>query len=291
MADVFISYSRDNEAVVRGLAQAVAGEGYGVWWDDALPPHLSYGDVISAEIGAAKAVIVVWSETAIASEWVRAEADLARNQKKLVQTSIDGRMPPMPFNQLHFVSIGDWRGEPDHPGWMRVKESLASLCRGEVTQSSYAFPKTAPPRPAPAAAQGNPALRLAAFLVVGLLLFGAIAAAAFWLLRGPEGGEANQRRPPAALQGSAPSLSAPVGEPSRAEPPSTTRAKPANVAPRPAASEPVRTQPTPTLVRQPQVQQRAPTQIQPANMRRYCNGPGRGTPQCRRWRQQMSNAN
>ena len=50
MVDVFISYSRDNQAVVRRLAEAVAGEGYSVWWDAELPPHLSYGDVIT-ELG------------------------------------------------------------------------------------------------------------------------------------------------------------------------------------------------------------------------------------------------
>ena len=62
------------------------------------------------------------------SEWVRAEADMARNQKKLIQTSIDGRDPPMPFNQLHYVSLADWDGSDDHPGWSKVKESLAALC-------------------------------------------------------------------------------------------------------------------------------------------------------------------
>ena len=141
MADVFISYSRDDPAAVRALAEAVAREGYSVWWDEALPPHLSYGDVIADEIGTAKAAIVVWSEAAFASQWVRAEADVARNQKKLVQTSLDGRMPPMPFNQLQFVSIGDWRGEADHPGWLRVKESLAALCRGEVGPARLCLPR------------------------------------------------------------------------------------------------------------------------------------------------------
>lgn len=266
MADVFISYSRENEAVVRGLAEALVREGYSVWWDDALPPHLSYSDVITGEIGAAKAVIVVWSEKAIASEWVRAEADLARNQKKLVQTSIDGRMPPMPFNQLHFVSIGDWTGAPDHPGWVRVKESLASLCRGQVTQPTYAFPATAPPRPAPP--PGNPALRLVLMVVIGLLLFGAVAAAAFWLLAD---------RPVAApLPSSAPKLSAPAPlEPAKAQPaPAKTPPRPATTPPNPA---PARTATPPR-----------PSQQQVMAMRRYCSGPGRGTPQCRQFRARMS---
>ena len=33
------------------IADAVACEGYSVWWDEDLPPHLSYGDVITEKIG------------------------------------------------------------------------------------------------------------------------------------------------------------------------------------------------------------------------------------------------
>ncbi len=166
MADVFISYARDNQAVVRQLAEAVKRAGYSVWWDDELPPHLSYGDVITEKIGSAKAAIVVWSQSAAASEWVRAEADVARNQKKLIQTSIDERQPPMPFNQIQFASIGDWHGEEDHPGWRKVKESLAALCgpaeAAEAGVRAYPFPATPPPAPAAAAAANAAAAGLTA---------------------------------------------------------------------------------------------------------------------------------
>lgn len=128
MVDVFISYSRADQSQVARLAQAIEAEGYSVWWDKELPPHLSYGDVITEKIAQAKAAVVVWSHTAAKSEWVRAEADMARNQKKLVQTALGEVMPPLPFNQIQFAEIGDWQGEPDHPGWRKVKASLLDLC-------------------------------------------------------------------------------------------------------------------------------------------------------------------
>ena len=158
MSDVFISYSRDNQEVVRRLAEAVKALGYDVWWDDQLPPHLAYGDVISQKVGGAKAAIVVWSANAAASEWVRAEADMARGQKKLIQTTIDGAEPPMPFNQLHYVSLADWNGEPDHPGWTKVRESLAALAgtpagsapAAPVVTAAVAPPAVVVPPPSPA---------------------------------------------------------------------------------------------------------------------------------------------
>jgi hypothetical protein len=148
VSDVFISYSRENQEVVRRLAEAVKRLGYDVWWDDQLPPHLSYGDVISQKVGGAKAAIVVWSANATQSEWVRAEADMALGQKKLIQTSIDGRDPPMPFNQLHYVSLADWDGSDDHPGWTKVKESLVALC-GAPGAEAAPVPAAVPPVAAP----------------------------------------------------------------------------------------------------------------------------------------------
>lgn len=128
MVDVFISYSRDNRDRVAEIAKAVAAAGYDIWWDAELPPHKSYGDVITEKIGSAKAAIVVWSHASAQSEWVRAEADVARNQKKLVQTAIDDVMPPLPFNQIQFAELADWHGEADHRGWRKVLMSLEELC-------------------------------------------------------------------------------------------------------------------------------------------------------------------
>jgi hypothetical protein len=157
MVDVFISYSREDRAAVARLAGAVEAAGYDVWWDDDLPPHMSYGDVITAKIGAAKAAIVVWSKSSVQSEWVRAEADVARNQKKLIQTALDNVMPPLPFNQIQFAEMGDWQGEPDHPGWRKVKASLSELCgpRDQATTAAAPVMATGPAMataPSPAAA-------------------------------------------------------------------------------------------------------------------------------------------
>ncbi len=144
MVDVFISYSRDNKARVADIAAAVTAAGYDVWWDAELPPHRSYGDVITEKIGNAKAAIVVWSQASAQSEWVRAEADVARNQKKLVQTAIDDVMPPLPFNQIQFADLRDWTGDPSHSGWRKVLMSLEELCGREAVAALLSRPTPAP---------------------------------------------------------------------------------------------------------------------------------------------------
>ena len=181
MVDVFISYSRANQAVVRQLADAVKRLGYSVWWDDELPAHVSYSDVIADRIETAKAAIVVWSESAAASQWVRAEADLARHQAKLIQASVDGRMPPMPFNQIQFAAIGDWRGEEEHPGWQKVKASLDALVGPAEAAAS--------PLPAPAVPAPHKWHKLLIAVIAVALLFLAGAGLFAWL----SGGAAPQK--------------------------------------------------------------------------------------------------
>lgn len=191
MVDVFISYSRADQASVARLAQAIEAEGYSVWWDKELPPHLSYGDVITEKIAQAKAAVVVWSHTAAKSEWVRAEADMARNQRKLVQTALGDVMPPLPFNQIQYAEIGDWQGEPDHPGWRKVKVSLSDLC-GKRDGSAPALPSSPPPvrrkefEPHAAPLPSSPSRwPLMAGGVVAAL---ALVAAGAWTMRGGQDG-------------------------------------------------------------------------------------------------------
>jgi len=127
MSDVFISYSRSTDVEARRIGDALKALGYSVWRDDELPAHRAYSDVIAERLKAAKAVVVVWSADAVKSQWVRAEADQARNAGKLVQLSIDGALPPLPFDQIQCVDLRAWSPTADAPGWHTVLESIADL--------------------------------------------------------------------------------------------------------------------------------------------------------------------
>ncbi len=127
MSDIFISYARPNEAQARLAGEALRERGYGVWRDDELPAHRAYSEVIEERIRGAKAVLVLWSTDAARSQWVRAEADAAREAGTLVQVSLDGSLPPMPFNQIQCAELGGWSGDREAAGWKKVEASLASL--------------------------------------------------------------------------------------------------------------------------------------------------------------------
>ena len=130
MTDVFVSYARSSEEQARQVEDALRDAGYGVWRDAELPAHRGYAEVIEERLKAAKAVVVLWSDEAVKSHWVRAEADSARESRTLVQASVDGTAPPIPFNQIQFAALKGWAGESDHAGWKKLLASVADLMEG-----------------------------------------------------------------------------------------------------------------------------------------------------------------
>jgi len=130
MSEIFISYARSTETQAKRITEALRALGYDVWRDDELPAHRAYSEVLEERLRAAKAVVVVWSADAAKSQWVRAEADVAREAGTLVQLKIDGSTPPLPFNQIQCADLSAWNGDAEAPGWRKLVASIEELARG-----------------------------------------------------------------------------------------------------------------------------------------------------------------
>jgi len=246
MADVVISYAVENEATARQLAEAIGKLGYGVWRPEG-GSNAATADAVTDRIAEAKAVVVIWSSAAASSDWVRAEANIARGMKKLVQASADGNPPPVPFDAAQVSAISTWLGDDAHPGWEAVRTGLADLAGPPPALSEPDQPMAAPvaalpPEPAPAvrsepeslsdptpspavAAPASPPLSAAtakkgpsgALIVVLLLVFVALLAAGAWFWRrsqpAPAVAEANVVAPAPVLENAPPAQPA-MGIPS-----------------------------------------------------------------------------
>ena len=132
MADVFISYARSTAREAQGVAEALRGMGFAVWRDDELPPHRDYTDAIEERLRGAKAVVVLWSAEAVKSQWVRAEANVAREAGMLVQLRLDKAPLPLPFDQIQCADLSSWSGQRDNAEWRKVADSLAALVSREA---------------------------------------------------------------------------------------------------------------------------------------------------------------
>ena len=137
MSDVFVSYARPDEPHAKRVAEVLRTDGYRVWRDEDLPAHRAYAEVIEERLNSAKAVVVLWSAHAAKSQWVRAEADTARSAGTLIQVTVDGIIPPLPFNQIQCADLSGWEGEGDCAGLRKLAESVAALAgRAAAPKSS-----------------------------------------------------------------------------------------------------------------------------------------------------------
>ncbi len=127
VAEIFLSKARSMEAQARAVAEALRASGYAVCMDDALPAHRAYRDVIPEQLAAANAVVVVWSADAVRSQWVRSEANYARESGKLVQLTVDDAPLLMPFGEIQCAELRGWAGDTNTAGWRKVADSVAEL--------------------------------------------------------------------------------------------------------------------------------------------------------------------
>jgi hypothetical protein len=125
--DVFISYKREERPRIEILAQKLKAVGLKVWFDASLDAGATFDEKIANTLTAARAVLVCWTPGAIASDWVRGEATMARSGNKLVAALLEPTDLIPPFNLVHAENLADWTGEDDHPGWAKILARLASM--------------------------------------------------------------------------------------------------------------------------------------------------------------------
>jgi len=108
LADVMISYARADKARVELLASLLEANGHSTWWDKELLAGGAFRGEIEQEIRRAQVVVVIWSAASVKSEWVRAEARLAHNLRKLLPTKTLDLVTdsiPLPFGELSTIDV------------------------------------------------------------------------------------------------------------------------------------------------------------------------------------------
>ena len=99
MADVFLSYSRQDRKRAYQIVEALRTSGLTVWWDNDIDADAPWEKTIESELAQAGVVIVCWSKSSIESENVRAEARRARIGHRLLQVFIEQCEPPLFFGE------------------------------------------------------------------------------------------------------------------------------------------------------------------------------------------------
>jgi len=142
MADVFLSYAREDAARAEQIARGLEAAGLDVFWDNEIPPGQTWADYIEQKLTQCKALIVLWSEHSTKSQWVREEARMGRDKSVLIPVLIDNVQPPFGFGEVQAANLSNWSGGLEDAKWRRFVDA--------VTHFTNAAPRPAAPQPAPA---------------------------------------------------------------------------------------------------------------------------------------------
>jgi adenylate cyclase len=111
LADIFVSYSRQDKALVAPLVAALESEGWSVWWDPEIAPGEEFDSLISRELERARSLVVVWTPTSVDSRWVRGEARDAADRGVLVPVRFQNARMPIDFRAVHTTDLDQWSGD------------------------------------------------------------------------------------------------------------------------------------------------------------------------------------
>jgi hypothetical protein len=124
MADVFISYKREDRPFAERLSIVLEQLGFEVWWDFDLLSGDRYRSVIRKVIDECKVAVVLWSARAVQSDFVMDEAEYAKAQGKLCPARIDDVALPFGFGSLHTDDLSAWDSELFDPQFQNLVRSI-----------------------------------------------------------------------------------------------------------------------------------------------------------------------
>lgn len=103
MADIFISYSHLDRDVARSIADLLTTLGASVWWDRELIAGDAFEEVIQRELSTTGCAIVLWTKNSLGSRYVRDEAGVIADKRKLIPIAFDQVDPPLGFRTFQLL--------------------------------------------------------------------------------------------------------------------------------------------------------------------------------------------
>ncbi len=144
MADIFVSYKKEDRVHAERLSDRLRAEGFSVWWDDDIQPRQAWDATIEQEISAATSVVVLWSPLAVTSDWVRTEAHYGHQRGRLVPVIIERCQLPLAFSLTQTLDLCGWNGDATNRHWLKLLTWVADL---KTSAAAPAAGATAPINP------------------------------------------------------------------------------------------------------------------------------------------------
>src|SRR5919108_5226958 len=124
MADIFLSYANEDREMARAVAGLLESAGCTVWWDRRIPAGRTWRSMIEEALSEMRCMVVLWSKHSVESDWVKEEAEEAREIGKLVPVLIEAVKPPVGFRAIQAADLADWNGSLSAAGAQQLIADL-----------------------------------------------------------------------------------------------------------------------------------------------------------------------
>lgn len=127
MADIFISYSRGDRDRCTAIRDALNALKVNVWSDARIGAGSAFDREIEREIAAARALLVLWSDASVESDWVRNEARTGKEENRLVAVQLRPCQLPLEFRSVQAEVLPEGAEGTDNPVWLGVLGRIGEL--------------------------------------------------------------------------------------------------------------------------------------------------------------------
>ncbi|WGK64989.1 toll/interleukin-1 receptor domain-containing protein [Croceiramulus getboli] len=133
MHDLFLSYSKSDLKIAKKIAQALEKEGIDVWWDHDIATGDTWDTAIEKAIDSCRCVVVLWSPSAVDSEWVRIEAAEGKKRNILIPVRIIKTEVPLAFRRRQYSDLIQWSGNHKDPAFLKLVNDIKQVLQGAKT--------------------------------------------------------------------------------------------------------------------------------------------------------------
>ncbi|MGF1455307.1 MAG: SUMF1/EgtB/PvdO family nonheme iron enzyme [Alphaproteobacteria bacterium] len=124
MAEVFISYARDDFDRVVPIVRAIRNAGYSLWWDQRMDVGASWREAVAQACDGAACVVVVWSAAAARSRWVLRDLSKAGYRAACLVVTLDATPLHRSLVGRDRISLDGWSGDRRKDPWPGIEAAL-----------------------------------------------------------------------------------------------------------------------------------------------------------------------